>query len=97
MSQYVTFNIAIPTDADGFVGRACDAPGCKQYFKIYGRVKRDRSNYLLFRGWPRACNVDSRPKSCVVARTRASYRTAKRPDDGAAAVNGGQKTLPTLG
>ncbi len=35
MSKYVTFNIAIPTDADGFVGRACDAPGCKQYFKIY--------------------------------------------------------------
>ncbi len=35
MSQYVTFNIAIPTDADGSVGRACDAPSCKQYFKIY--------------------------------------------------------------
>jgi len=35
MSNYLTFNVAIPTDADGFVGRACDAPGCKQYFKIY--------------------------------------------------------------
>ncbi len=35
MSRYKTFKIAIPTDADGFVGRACDAPGCKQYFKIY--------------------------------------------------------------
>ncbi len=34
MSRYKTFKIAIPTDADGFVGRACDAPGCKQYFKI---------------------------------------------------------------
>ena len=35
MSRYKTFKIAIPTDADGFVGRACDSPGCKQYFKIY--------------------------------------------------------------
>tara|TARA_R110002049_G_C9037351_1_gene552488 strand:+ start:62 stop:952 length:891 start_codon:yes stop_codon:yes gene_type:complete len=35
MSRYKTFKIAIPTDADGFVGRACDAPGCKQYFKVY--------------------------------------------------------------
>jgi hypothetical protein len=35
MFQYKTFRIAIPTDASGFVGRACDAPGCKQYFKIY--------------------------------------------------------------
>ena len=35
MSKTLTFKIAIPTDADGFVGRACDAPGCKQYFKIY--------------------------------------------------------------
>ncbi len=35
MSRYKTFNISIPTDADGFVGRACDAPGCKQYFKVY--------------------------------------------------------------
>jgi len=35
MPKYVTFNIAIPSDADGFVGRACDAPDCKQYFKIY--------------------------------------------------------------
>jgi len=35
MSRYKTFKIEIPTDADGFVGRACDAPGCKQYFKIY--------------------------------------------------------------
>lgn len=29
-----TFLISIPTDEDGFLGRACDAPGCKQYFKI---------------------------------------------------------------
>lgn len=35
MSRYRTFTLSIPTDADGFVGRACDAPGCKQYFKIY--------------------------------------------------------------
>jgi hypothetical protein len=35
MSHYKTFKIAIPTDAAGFVGRACDASGCKQYFKIY--------------------------------------------------------------
>jgi Zn finger protein HypA/HybF involved in hydrogenase expression len=35
MSKQLTFNIAIPTDADGFVGRACDALNCKQYFKIY--------------------------------------------------------------
>ena len=35
MSQYKNFKIAIPTDTDGFVGRACDAPGCRQYFKIY--------------------------------------------------------------
>ena len=43
MSQYKTFKIAIPTDADGFVGRACDAPGCKQYFKIY---VPDHGDYL---------------------------------------------------
>jgi Zn finger protein HypA/HybF involved in hydrogenase expression len=30
-----TFKISIPTDAEGFVGRACDSPGCKQYFKIF--------------------------------------------------------------
>ena len=35
MSKQLSFNIAIPTDADGFVGRACDAPDCKQYFKIF--------------------------------------------------------------
>lgn len=35
MSRYKTFKITIPTDAEGFVGRACDAPDCKQYFKIY--------------------------------------------------------------
>ncbi len=36
MSRYKTFKISIPTDDEGFVGRSCDAPGCKQYFKIYG-------------------------------------------------------------
>jgi uncharacterized Zn-finger protein len=34
MSHELTFEIAIPTD-EGFVGRACDAPECQQYFKIY--------------------------------------------------------------
>lgn len=34
MERYKTFQIALPTDDDGFVGRACDAEGCKQYFKI---------------------------------------------------------------
>lgn len=43
MSRYKTFKIAMPTDADGFVGRACDAPGCKQYFKIY---VPDHGDYL---------------------------------------------------
>lgn len=43
MSRYKTFTIAIPTDADGFVGRACDAPGCKQYFKIH---VPDHGDYL---------------------------------------------------
>jgi hypothetical protein len=43
MSQYKTFKIAIPTDTEGFVGRACDAPGCKQYFKIY---VPDHGDYL---------------------------------------------------
>ncbi len=42
MSRYKTFKIAIPTDADGFVGRACDAPGCKQYFKVYVPDHRDQ-------------------------------------------------------
>ena len=35
MSKQLSSNIAIPTDASGFVGRACDAPDCKQYFKIF--------------------------------------------------------------
>lgn len=35
MSIYKTFKISIPIDADGFIGRACNALGCKQYFKIY--------------------------------------------------------------
>jgi hypothetical protein len=43
MSRYKTFIIAIPTDADGFVGRACDAPACKQYFKVY---VPDHGDYL---------------------------------------------------
>lgn len=43
MSRYKTFKIAIATDADGFVGRACDAPDCKQYFKIY---VPDHGDYL---------------------------------------------------
>jgi len=43
MSKYKMFKIAIPTDAEGFVGRACDAPGCKQYFKIY---VPDHGDYL---------------------------------------------------
>lgn len=36
MSQTKTFKISIPVESDGFVGRACNAPECKQYFKIYG-------------------------------------------------------------
>lgn len=43
VTQYKTFKIALPTDADGFVGRACDAPDCKQYFKIY---VPDHGDYL---------------------------------------------------
>jgi hypothetical protein len=43
MSRYKTFRIAIPTDAEGFVGRACDAPDCRQYFKIY---VPDHGDYL---------------------------------------------------
>jgi hypothetical protein len=35
MLRYKTFKISIPTDARGFVGRACDEPSCKQYFKVY--------------------------------------------------------------
>ncbi|MEP0430850.1 hypothetical protein [Rhodopirellula bahusiensis] len=35
MSRNKSFQISIPTDKDGFVGRACDAHGCKQYFKIF--------------------------------------------------------------
>ncbi|MBI1299924.1 hypothetical protein GC175_33790 [bacterium] len=41
--QNQTFKIAIPTDADGFIGRACDAPECKQYFKVY---VHDHQDYL---------------------------------------------------
>ena len=29
-----TFLISMPSDNKGFIGRACDSPGCKQYFKI---------------------------------------------------------------
>jgi len=29
-----TFNVSVPGDNKGFIGRACDAPNCKQYFKI---------------------------------------------------------------
>lgn len=29
-----TFNISVPSDERGFIGRACDSPDCKQYFKI---------------------------------------------------------------
>jgi len=42
MPRYKTFKISIPTDAEGFIGRACDAPGCKQYFKIYVPDHGDR-------------------------------------------------------
>ena len=41
MSRNVTFTVAVPTDAEGFVGRACDAPTCKQYFKIYVQDHRE--------------------------------------------------------
>lgn len=44
MSHYKTFKISIPTDADGFVGRACDAPDCKQYFKVYVPDHGDKLN-----------------------------------------------------
>lgn len=33
--QTKTLKISIPTDSEGFVGRACNAPSCSQYFKIY--------------------------------------------------------------
>ena len=42
MSRYKTFKISLPIAADGFVGRACDAPGCKQYFKVYVPDDRDQ-------------------------------------------------------
>jgi hypothetical protein len=29
-----TFVISMPSDGKGFIGRACDSPGCSQYFKI---------------------------------------------------------------
>lgn len=35
MSHFKSFKISIPTDANGFIGCACDSPDCKQYFKIY--------------------------------------------------------------
>jgi uncharacterized Zn-finger protein len=34
MTDIKTFLISIPADGDGFVGRACDAPDCRQYFRI---------------------------------------------------------------
>ncbi len=34
MTSTKTFSVSIPSDEDGFIGRACDAQGCKQYFKI---------------------------------------------------------------
>ena len=42
MSHYKAFKISIPINADGFVGRACDAPNCKQYFKIFVPDHRDK-------------------------------------------------------
>ncbi len=33
--QNKTFQIAVPTDDDGFIGRACDNPECGQYFKVF--------------------------------------------------------------
>lgn len=41
MARNKTFLISIPSDKDGFVGRACDAPSCKQYFKIRVPDHRD--------------------------------------------------------
>ncbi|MGQ0653806.1 MAG: hypothetical protein ACT4P4_16325 [Betaproteobacteria bacterium] len=29
-----TFLVSLPSDGNGFIGRACDSPSCKQYFKI---------------------------------------------------------------
>ena len=34
MSNINTFQVSLPSDGDGFVGRACDDSGCRQYFKI---------------------------------------------------------------
>jgi Zn finger protein HypA/HybF involved in hydrogenase expression len=34
MDRFKTFHISLPTDSDGFVGRACNDPKCQQYFKI---------------------------------------------------------------
>ncbi len=31
----ISFNISVPTDDAGFVGRACDSTDCGQYFKIF--------------------------------------------------------------
>ncbi len=41
MSKGITFNIAIPSDTDGFIGRACDSLDCKQYFKIFVQDHKD--------------------------------------------------------
>lgn len=34
MTRTLTFKISIPTD-NGFIGRACNNPDCRQYFKIF--------------------------------------------------------------
>ena len=35
MSHIKTFSVSLPSDDEGFVGRACTASGCKQYFKVF--------------------------------------------------------------
>ncbi len=41
MSKDITFNIAIPSDTDGFIGRECDSLDCKQYFKVFVQDHKD--------------------------------------------------------
>lgn len=41
MTVLKTFHVSIPTDGNGFVGRACNSPDCKQYFKIRASDLKD--------------------------------------------------------
>jgi Zn finger protein HypA/HybF involved in hydrogenase expression len=40
MTQF-SFQVSVPTDDDGFIGRACDSKDCGQYFKVFVQDHRD--------------------------------------------------------